>query len=325
MNDAWPMLAPYLRQYGRNCLSYSVLQAGMQYHIEEGIGFVAYYPFRHWFWAPLGRDIVLTDPVCADQDAEGLLKRFLEQHPNTIVLQCSARIGKILENLGYEVNHMGQECVLPVPFVLDGKDRSKLRQWRNKCVREQVVIEEKPLSQLDPAEIDVLSQQWMQEKGGKELILLTRPFVREDEPDTRCFWARQNGKLVGLAIFDPMYDKEQIIGYYHNFDRLTADAPNGTSVAIILEAIKTFEKEGVRSVSLGLMPLYVLRAHFRHNEFTMKALRYAYKKLNFLYPFQGNISHKKKFHGKHIPVYFSSTKGNRLWELFVLMKAMRMM
>lgn len=315
---------PYLRQYGRNCLSYSVLQAGMQYHLEENIGFIAYYTFRHWLLAPMGRDIVLSDPVCALDQAEGLLQRFFAKHPNSIVLQCSEPIGKILEKLGYEVNHMGQDCELPLPFKLEGKDRSKLRQWRNKCVRENVLIEEKPLSQLSAAEIDSLSKEWMQEKGGKELILLTRPFVRDDEPDTRCFWARQNGKLVGLAIFDPIYEKNKIIGYYHNFDRLTADAPNGTSVSLILEAIKTFEKEGVRKVSLGLMPLYVLRAHFKHNEFTMKALRYAYKNLNFLYPFQGNISHKRKFHGRHIPVYFSSTKGNNLWELFVLMKAMRM-
>ena len=300
----WQRLEVYLKQYGNGCLSYSSLQAGMQYYLEEGIGFIAYLPFRHPLFAPLGRKIILADPICALDQAEGLLQRFIQLHKRVIVLQCTAPIGQVLEKLGYEVNHFGQETELPIPFDLAGKERA--------------------LSACDRYEIEALSKEWMQEKGGKELILLTRPFVPTDEPDVRCFWARQQGKLVGLAIFDPMYEQGKIVGYYHNFDRITADAPNGLSVFIILEAMRIFEQEGVQKVSLGLMPLYVLRKHFRHNEFTMKGLKYAYRKLNHLYPFQGNISHKKKFHGQRQHVYFSSTQGNRLWEMIILMKAMRM-
>ncbi len=321
--DCWQRLEPYLKQYGRGCLSYSVLQAGMQYYLEEDIGFIAYLPFWHPFWAPLGRKIILADPICAPEQVEGLLERFIAKYRRVIVLQCSAFVGSVLEKMGYEVNHFGQETELPIPFALAGKERAKLRQWRNKCVREEVIVSEYPLSQVDKTELTHLSQEWVQEKGGKELVLLTRPFIAEDEIDVRYFWARQHGKLIGLAIFDPMYAQGKIVGYYHNFDRITAAAPNGTSAFIILEAIKIFEQEGVKMVSLGLMPLYVLRAHFHHNAFTMKALKYAYRKLNHLYPFQGNVTHKKKFHGKRQPVYFSSTQGNRLWEMFILMKAMR--
>lgn len=324
MNSDWQRLAPYLKQYGRGCLSYSVLQAGMQYEVEEGVGFIAYLPFWHPVLAPRGRKIILADPICAPEQAQGLLKRFIAKNKRVVVLQCSAHIGAALAELGYEVNHFGQECELPLPFVLAGKERAKLRQWRNKCEREGVVVEERSISQCDQAEIAQLSREWIQEKGGKELILLTRPFVAEDEPDVRCFWARQQGKLIGLAIFDPMYQQGEITGYYHNFDRITPAAPNGTSAYLILQAMQRFEQEGKQTVSLGLMPLYVLRRHFQHNEFTMKALRYAYNKLNRLYPFKGNVSHKKKFHGKRRPVYFSSTQGNRLWEMFILMKAMRM-
>lgn len=320
----WQRLAPYLKQYGQGCLSYSTLQAGMQYYLEEGIGFIAYLPFRHLLFAPMGRKIILADPICAAEQAEGLLQRFIALHKRVIVLQCTAGIGQILENLGYEVNHFGQETELPLPFDLAGKERSKLRQWRNKCEREGVIVEEQAISAGDRAEIEALSTEWIDEKGGKELTLLTRPLVRADEPDVRCFWARQQGKLIGLAIFDPMYQQGKIVGYYHNFDRITAHAPNGLSVFIILEAIRRFEQEGIQKVSLGLMPLYVLRKHFRHNEFTMKGLKYAYRKLNHLYLFQGNISHKKKFNGVRQPVYFSSTQGNRLWEMIILMKAMRM-
>ena len=324
MSANWGRLEPYLKQYGRSCLSYSQFQAGMEHYVEEGVGFIAYYPFRHWLFAPLGRKIILADPVCAPEQAQGMLERFIALHKRVIVLQCTAPVGKALEAIGLEVNHFGRECELPIPFDLAGKERAKLRQWRNKCAREGVVVEERPISQCDMREIEVLSREWMQEKGDKELILLTRPFIAADEPDVRCFWARQEGKLVGLAIFDPMYEQGKIIGYYHNFDRMTAAAPNGTGVHIILEAMQVFEREGVRLVSLGLMPLFVLRKHFRHNEFTMKALKYAYSKLNHLYPFQGSVNHKRKFAGQARQVYISSTQGNRLWEVFILMKAMHM-
>ncbi|MEZ5536578.1 MAG: DUF2156 domain-containing protein [Thiolinea sp.] len=325
MSDAnWVQLAPYMKKHGRGCLTYSVLQPGMEYYIEEGVGFIAYYSFRHFLLAPRGRKIVLGDPVCAPDQTEGMLQRFIALHKRVVVLQCRANTGKAMDALGYEVNMFGKECELPLPFPLAGKERAKLRQWRNKCEREGVVVEERAMSACDLTEVENLSAQWIQEKGGKELILLTRPFVDQDEPEVRCFWARRHGKLIGLAIFDPIYNNGRVVGYYHNFDRITADAPNGTGVYIILEAMKVFAEEKMKVVSLGLMPMYVLRAHFRQNEFTMKALRYAAKNLNFLYPFQGNISHKKKFAGRHLPVYFSSTNGNQLREMFILMKAMKM-
>lgn len=317
-------LEPYLRTWGQSCLSYSLFQPGMKYYVEDGVGFVAYYPFRHPLLAPFGRKIVLTNPVCAPEDARGMLERFIAKYKRVIVLQCNAVNAAHLEAMGLEVNMIGQECELPLPYVLKGKHRASLRQWRNKCEREGVVVEECALSACDYNEIKALSQEWMQEKGGKELKLLTRPFIWADEPDVRCFWARQKGRLIGLAIFDPMYRDGDIVGYYHNFDRITSQAPNGSSAYIILEAIKAFEAEGLQCVSLGLMPLYVLRPHFKGNEVTRKALMYAYGKLNHLYPFQGSASHKKKFHGRLAPVYFSSTQGNNLKEVLIMIKAQGM-
>lgn len=322
--ENYAQLVSYLKQYGRSCLSYSLFQAGMQHHIEPGIGFIAYYSFWHPLLAPFGRKIVLTNPVCAPEHARPMLERFIERHKRVIVLQCDAINAAHLSDMGYEVNMVGQECELPLPYKLAGKRRAKLRQWRNKCEREGVVVEERALSDCDAAEIKALSQAWVQEKGGKELTLMTRPLVWADEPDVRCFWARQQGKLIGLAIFDPMYQEGQLIGYYHNFDRITAQAPNGSSAYIILAAIKAFEAEGLQCVSLGLMPLYVLRPHFKDNEFTRKALKYAYGKLNHLYPFQGSVNHKRKFHGRLAPVYLSSTQGNNMREVLITMKAQGM-
>ena len=84
-----------------------------------------------------------------------------------------------------------------------------------------------------------------------------------------------------------------------------------------------FRQEKVERLSLGMSPLYQLGAEFNYNKISRKVLRFSYKNMNFLYPFKGNVSHKKKFSGEQKRVYFCCTKGNSLWKIFLLMKAIR--
>jgi phosphatidylglycerol lysyltransferase len=187
-----------------------------------------------------------------------------------------------------------------------------------------VEISELDLAQCDDmTEIKSLSEAWLKGKGDKQLSFLNRPFLYENETDTRCFIARQDNKLIGIAIFDPFYRDNKIVGYYHNIDRIAENAPHGVSPTIILEAMDVFRQEQVETLSLGMSPLYQLGAEFNYNKISRKVLRFSYKHLNYLYPLKGNASHKKKFSGEQQRVYFcsTSTKGNTLWEIFILMKA----
>ena len=49
-----------------------------------------------------------------------------------------------------------------------------------------------------------------------------------------------------------------------------------------------------------------------------------YRHGNFLYGFQGNSSHKKKYAGREKKVYFGSTEGNTLWEILTVFKALKL-
>jgi len=165
----------------------------------------------------------------------------------------------------------------------------------------------------------------------KKYSFLVRPLRYKNEKDVRYFWAYvgegDDKKLIGLAVFDPIYMNGEITGYYHNIDRIANNAPHGVSVSIVLHAIGIFEQEGVRKISLGMSPLYLQKrrlSELNFNKFTRRAFRYAFNELNFIYPFKGNASHKKKFSGKQVPVYISSTKGTNLWQVFVMMKSNRM-
>lgn len=320
---------PYLRQYGSHCMAYTTLEPTLDHFILEGVGYIAFIHFKHWLWSWKDRFMVLADPVCAKKDYPVIIHAFIKKHPHVIFVEASYALASTLDQMGYQVNQFGIETELPVSeFNLKGKHRAKLRQWSNKCKREGVEIVEQAIE--DVANLDAvkaLSNEWLQKKGGSEYSFLVRPLRFHNEMDVRYFWAYKDKKLIALAVFDPIYKDNQIVGYYHNMDRMNQDAPHGTSASIILTAIEQFKKEGVQYVSLGMSPLYLQRGmvnEFNYHPFTRKSFWYAFENLNFIYPFKGNATHKRKFNGEQKPVYFSSTSGTSLKQVFIMLKAMGM-
>jgi len=308
-------------------MAYTSLEPDMEYFVLEGVGYIAYTTVKHWFWARKERKVVLADPVCDEKNYQKIISLFIKEYPCVVFMEASRELAKILDGMGYEVNQFGVETDLPLEnFDLKGKKRAKLRQWRNKCQREGVTVKEQAIEDCkNTEEIRRLSDQWLAKKGGKEFSFLVRPLRFKNDKDARYFWAYKQEKLIGVAVFDPIYKDGNVIGYYHNIDRISDDAPHGTSVAIILVAIEVFRQEKKQLVSLGMSPLLLQRGmvndDFNYRRFTRKAFWYAFDKLNFIYPFKGNASHKKKFDGVQNPVYISSTRGMNMWEVFVMLKA----
>ena len=312
-------------------MAYTGIKTSLDYFFVEGLGYIAFKRFKHWFWARKERVIVLADPVCSSENTLELLNQFLKKHPEPIFVQSSRFFAEVLDQEGYQVNQFGIETDLNLAdFDLSGKARAKLRQWRNKCKREGVNIVEKSIEEFSNlSEIKALSKNWLDKKGGSEYSFLVRPLEYQNEKDARFFWAylpeddteKKGEKLIGFAVFDPIYKDKKIIGYYHNIDRISESAPNGTSVSIVLHASEVFKNEGIEKISLGMSPLCLQRGLSSELNFKMstrKAFWYAFENLNSLYPFKGNASHKNKFNGSKVPVYISSPKGTNLWQVLVL-------
>lgn len=320
-------LYAYFKAYGSHCMAYTGLEPHMQHFILDDIGYIAHSEYKHWLWSRKGRQIVIADPVCSPEHYQEIVTQFLDKYPHVLFIQASQVFSKILHDMGLQVNEFGFETdILLKDFNLKGKYRAKLRQWQNKCNREGLSVREVPFSNYpDKEEINNLSKEWLSHKGGEELGLLVRPLRLKNEQDVRHFMGFINNKLIGLAVFDPVYYDGKIIAYYHNIDRIASIAPHGTSASIILGAIEIFKREGVQYVSLGMSPLKLMEAQkwefAGFHTFTRQAFWFSFEKLNFLYPFQGNTSHKKKFNGKTKPIYFSGTDGTSLWHVFIMLKA----
>lgn len=324
-------LYAYFKEYGNHSMAYTGLEPDMQHFILEGIGYIAYSEYRHWLWARGGRQIVIADPICSPENYTEIINQFIKKNPNVLFVHSSLEFAKVLQKMGFEVNEFGYETNIVIDgFNLKGKHRAKLRQWQNKCTREGLEVTETTFSTYPkPEEIEQLSRDWLKNKKGESLSILTRPLRLKDEQDVRYFIGCQNNKLIGFAVFDPIYSAGKVIAYYHNLDRISDSAPHGTSASIILAAIEIFKEENIEYVALGMSPMSLRKAQAWElsgfNTFTRKSFWYAFEKLNFLYPFKGNASHKKKFFGETKPVYFSGTKGTNLWEVFLLLKAMGML
>lgn len=324
-------LYAFFKTYGNHSMAYTGLEPHMQHFVLDDIGYIAHSEYKHWFWARKGRQIVVADPVCSPEHYRKMVTCFIKKYPRVLFVQSSRKFAEVLHSMGFQVNEFGYETDIPIEgFSLKGKYRAKLRQWQNKCKREGLVVEEVSFNDYPkPDDISQLSQEWLKNKSGEGLGLLFRPLRLENEQDVRYFMGFIDGKLMGFSVFDPMYSGDKIIAYYHNLDRISDDAPHGTSASIILAAIDVFEKESVEYIALGMSPMKLQKAQewelSGFHKFTRQSFWYAFEKLNFIYPFKGNASHKKKFHGITKPVYFSGTEGTSLREVFVMLKAIGML
>lgn len=307
-------------------MAYTSLEPEMKYFVMEGIGYIAYIDFKHWLWARQERKVVLADPICAHENFADILTAFTNKFTNVIFVQASREFAKILDSAGFQTNVFGVETEISIKdFSLSGKKRAKLRQWQNKCKREGVNIIEQKIDDIDDLQVvKQISDDWLKNKGGSEYSFLVRPLRFIVEKDVRYFWAYQDNKLIGFATFDPIYKNDKVVAYYHNIDRLIEGAPHGTSASIVLNALEQFKFEGIEILNLGMSPLCLprgLKQEFNYNKFTRKAFWYAFEKLNFIYPFKGNSTHKKKFNGCVKTVYISGTNGTGLKEVFAMVKA----
>jgi phosphatidylglycerol lysyltransferase len=330
-NDLTPfqkyeLLLPFLREFGNGCMAYSTLQPGLDYLIDNKRGYIAFLSYRHPVFSRTTQQIVLANPVSSADDYERMYYDFIRKYPSAMFVQFDARLAEVIHHNKRQVNQFGIETELYLNrFSLSGRSAAKLRQWKNKAIREEVTATECDIQQTDPNQIRLLVEDWIKRKGKRELKLLTRPFNHSSEPDVRYFMAEHEGRLVGLAGFDPIYSGGSVIGYYHNFDRIHTDAPRGTGVYTLLHAIKTFRNERKTLLSLGMSPLSELEDDFNFNPWFTFFARFTYNYCNFLYPFKGNASHKNRFPRSTKKVYFSAATGNGLKPFVTLGKAINLL
>jgi lysylphosphatidylglycerol synthetase-like protein (DUF2156 family) len=286
-----------LKQYGRGSLAYSSLQAGMQYYMNDKLGYCAYVPLSD------SEDsvCVLADPICSKENLRAFLDAFLLEKKDPIFLHASHDTAEILNERGFSVNELGVETIIEIQkFTLSGNKRQALRQARNNAKRDNLVCREVLSSDPEMRKaFRKISEDWMKHKvmNDSEMQFIVRPIVYVDEIDVRKFVALKDDTVVGFIIFDPIYENGKVKGYIANHLRSNLDRSYSVVDFILLEALDIFKAEGKEELSLGLSPLAKVddSEEFRHSKLLSAHFKYSFEKANFLYNFKNLYRHKSKY------------------------------
>ncbi len=302
----------YLQEHGRHSLAYATLQPGLRYFDVPRVGFLGYQSYG-------GRDFVLSNPICADDDLETLLGEFIRTHEHPCFVQIYRREAEILRDVFHQYAvQMGVEVWLDgATWTTQGGQKTHIRRWintaRNANVRVQPLARERPQH-----DVQRVSDQWRASRTNERTLrFLVRDFYRDPgvQALTRPYGAFQQGALIGVVDFAPIFGSQRTTGYYADIVRMIPGAPNGTSDLIIATALQEFIGEKATILSLGLAPLAKLAPCSNEPLFMRRLLSLLYVAGNRIYSFKGNYFHKEKYRGEEVPVFYTTKHRNAFGEL----------
>jgi lysylphosphatidylglycerol synthetase-like protein (DUF2156 family) len=310
--EKWALLSPFLKRYGVASLAYATLQEGMEYFVHPA-GYVAFTSVIHPVFARQGRRIVLSDPLCAEEDLPGLLRAFLEFAPRAAFVVVSERCAAVLRGLGFKANCVGYESEIPVQtYNTQGnwKELDLIKRARNEAKREGIVICEEAIEHVSKSQLDAVCGKWIAHKkvNDREIWIYARRPVFSQEPDVRKFVAYDSDKAVaGFVFYDPMYRDGKVYGYAANISRCDEQRFGRLATAVNMVAAEQFKAEGKEVLNLMLAPFAKLDdGKFNDDWPTKQFFRISERYGNDIYNFRGLSFHKAKYRGIEKSLYFVS-------------------
>jgi lysylphosphatidylglycerol synthetase-like protein (DUF2156 family) len=294
----------YLLQHGVRPDAYFNLQQGVSHFDLPGVGFVTYYAQRGLLSEI---PIIFTRPVCASEHLQRLIEAFLHKRgPRAFFIGMDHETALVLGRLGFAVNMMGVEFNIPLADYSIGGSRMKyLRTVLNNATK-GIEARELRWSDVDRREVERISMAWLRGKrvSSRELRLLTRPPEFGDAWEVRKFYCFKHGRMIGYVFFDPFFRDGKVVGYTANILRSEPNLkPRGTLDFTLLTALKTFQRERVETLSLGIAPLHNLRPVSGEAVALRKMLELMYNRMGFLYNFRELAFHKTRYRGTESTVY----------------------
>jgi lysylphosphatidylglycerol synthetase-like protein (DUF2156 family) len=309
----WERFSFPLRQNGRMAFSYATLQDGMSYFSSDN-GYIAYVDQKHPVFAPRGKKIVLSDPICSREDAPGLVDEFLDYADSRAVFTIiSPEFSADLRDRGFKVNCLGYEPVIDIQnYNFDGnwKELHLLRRAKNEAKKHGIRIEEMDVRDVNSKSLEAISSGWLSGKqlSDREIWMYARPAVYDAESDVRKFFSFDNeDNLVGFAFYDPMYRDGDIVGYSANIVRGDESRFRHLSVAMNSAAGRKFKEEGKESLNLCIAPFDNVDAGEFNDDFVLKTFLKTMRRFGErVYNFGGLSSNKARYKAEEVPVYFAS-------------------
>ena len=290
-------LDSWVRRYGTNSNSYVLLEGPKSYFTSPRVdGFLAYQVSG-------GIALIAGDPVCAPQQARGLIRDFRSAMMRPVgAYQVSPAMLEAFRAEGFADVQIGKEAIFDLRrFTLAGGKMELVRAATNKARREGVVVSEHhPFAKNAAAinnELHEISDAWLACKGNHELGFVLGSLSLERPSAKRYFIARSNngaGRIEGFVVCEPIYRRS---GYYLDVTRRRSDAIRGTMELLSTEILRLLGDEGFEMASMGLAPLALLDdPDLLDHPVLARLMRFVFDKVNIGYDFKLLYRYKAKYH-----------------------------
>lgn len=256
------------------------------------------------------------------------LKEVSETQKKTLaVYSVSADEAPLFVDAGFEVSKFGEEPVLDLGRISwRGREFEWVRRQTNFCLRSALEVVEIAAEAERRALSDELTEIMFEDLKPrtypKPLRLLEGQFDPLQLFRRRLFVARSQttGRIEGFLACSPMLNGN---AWAFETYRKRADAPRGTTPFLFRDVIDRLQAEGVRNVSLCLVPGRGVdgNANPRSQKMVRLAMSLWYKRLNFLFNTKGQDYFKSRFRPRYVNRYICVTPNTTVRSIFSFLVA----
>jgi len=286
----------YLKEYGKNSLSFLTLSDSLTAHQGSWEGYIAYKTF-------FKSATILGDPIVPDESLKksiiDLKENLLSKKYHLNFFLCTDRSIQILKKQGFKCFYVGMEGVVDLnKFTISGRKKWKIRSSVNYAIKNNMTVDEYLYSKNYRSEeiendINKIANDWCGLKKTPELSFAFGHVDFNKFDGTRYFICRHQGKIVGFISYYPI---SGINSYYLDLTRRGLNAPRGTIDYLMVKSFEKLKEEGAKKIYIGFSPFSFLsyensiNSRFFTNLFTLVKPFF-----ELYYPAKSEFFFKKKF------------------------------
>ena len=283
-----------LEIYGKDSLSYFALHDRKQFFFSStGKSFLAY--------TVKGKIALVTgDPIGLIDEIPLLLKEFNYFIKGAKLTSCFLAVNnETLQNLvemGHKHIHIGKEAIITLASFKKSLLKKKVRRAERYILNQGIIskiYKRKDIPSQYLNQLQEVTEEWVQEKGGKEkrfTMTLGRIPTNFDR-DCEIVLALKNENVIGYLTFVPVYASKSLS---LDTTRRKKNVPNGLTEFLLIQALEYFKTKEIKIVSLNF-------ATFHHTMRDIKKpsskllLAVLYKFLSYIYKTNNLYSFNNKF------------------------------
>lgn len=245
----------HTRTYGKNSISYFAFSEEKSYFFSSSGKSVISYVLEGQV------AVVAGDPIGPDSEVITAIEEFMafcrEQDWTIVLWQVRDDLAPVYRSLGLHLLKIGEDAVIDTQkFTLKGGAMANVRSSAKRAEKDgvSVIFYRGTVQDYEQRmQMEVISQQWLAQKGGSEMGFSMGHFDLEGDPEQITALAVDTTNRVHAFVsFVPIYGRH---GWGLDLLRRAERCAPGTIELLLARSIEYLKSGGAAMVSLGLAPL----------------------------------------------------------------------